>query len=98
MRIHRIHVFLGLLDRDPLVRGMDPDQLVNTWIRGSGSTQKMSWIRNTAKNSCSGLEPDSAKSPDPDSDATPFVLHILLPRDYCLYLAGFQIRILLDPH
>jgi hypothetical protein len=27
IRIHRIHVFLGLLDpdRDPLVRGMDPD-------------------------------------------------------------------------
>jgi hypothetical protein len=23
--IHRIHVFLGLLDPDPLVRGMDPD-------------------------------------------------------------------------
>jgi hypothetical protein len=28
IRIHRIHVFLGLLDPDPdpLVRGMDPDQ------------------------------------------------------------------------
>jgi hypothetical protein len=25
IRIHRIHVFLGLLDPDPLVRGMDPD-------------------------------------------------------------------------
>ncbi len=25
-RIHRIHMFLGLLDPDPLVRGMDPDQ------------------------------------------------------------------------
>jgi hypothetical protein len=24
-RIHRIHVFFGLLDPDPLVRGMDPD-------------------------------------------------------------------------
>ncbi len=24
IRIHRIHMFLGLLD-DPLVRGMDPD-------------------------------------------------------------------------
>jgi hypothetical protein len=30
IRIHRIHVFLGLLDPDPdpLVRGMDPDPLV----------------------------------------------------------------------
>ncbi len=26
IRIHRIHMFLGLLDPDPLVRGMDPDQ------------------------------------------------------------------------
>jgi hypothetical protein len=25
IRIHRIHIFLGLLDPDPLVRGMDPD-------------------------------------------------------------------------
>jgi hypothetical protein len=25
IRIHRIHVFLGLQDPDPLVRGMDPD-------------------------------------------------------------------------
>ncbi len=25
IRIHRIRVFLGLLDPDPLVRGMDPD-------------------------------------------------------------------------
>ncbi len=25
IRIHRIHVLLGLLDPDPLVRGMDPD-------------------------------------------------------------------------
>ena len=25
IRIHRIHMFLGLLDPDPLVRGMDPD-------------------------------------------------------------------------
>jgi hypothetical protein len=25
IRIHRIHVFLGLLDPDPLVRRMDPD-------------------------------------------------------------------------
>ena len=25
IRIHRIYVFLGLLDPDPLVRGMDPD-------------------------------------------------------------------------
>ncbi len=25
IRIHRIQVFLGLLDPDPLVRGMDPD-------------------------------------------------------------------------
>ncbi len=24
-RIHRIHVFFGLPDPDPLVRGMDPD-------------------------------------------------------------------------
>jgi hypothetical protein len=23
--LHRIHMFLGLLDPDPLVRGMDPD-------------------------------------------------------------------------
>ncbi len=26
IRIHRIHKFLGLLDPDPLVRSMDPDQ------------------------------------------------------------------------
>jgi hypothetical protein len=25
IRIHGIHMFLGLLDPDPLVRGMDPD-------------------------------------------------------------------------
>jgi hypothetical protein len=25
IRIHRIHMFLGLRDPDPLVRGMDPD-------------------------------------------------------------------------
>ena len=25
LQISRIHVFLGLLDPDPLVRGMDPD-------------------------------------------------------------------------
>ncbi len=25
IRIHRIHMFLGLLDPDPSVRGMDPD-------------------------------------------------------------------------
>ncbi len=25
IRIHRIHMFLGLLDQDPLVRGMNPD-------------------------------------------------------------------------
>jgi hypothetical protein len=25
IQIHRIHMFLGLLDLDPLVRGMDPD-------------------------------------------------------------------------
>jgi hypothetical protein len=25
IRIHRIHVFLGLLDPGPLVRGMDPE-------------------------------------------------------------------------
>ncbi len=25
VRIHRIHMFLGLLDPDPLVRGIDPD-------------------------------------------------------------------------
>ncbi len=25
IRIHRIHMFLGLLDPDPLVRGMNPD-------------------------------------------------------------------------
>jgi hypothetical protein len=25
IRIHRIHMFLGILDPDPLVRGMDPD-------------------------------------------------------------------------
>jgi hypothetical protein len=30
IRIHRIHMFLGLLDPDPdpVVRGMDPDPLV----------------------------------------------------------------------
>ncbi len=25
IRIHRLHVFFGLPDPDPLVRGMDPD-------------------------------------------------------------------------
>jgi hypothetical protein len=25
IRIHRIHIFLGFPDTDPLVRGMDPD-------------------------------------------------------------------------
>ncbi len=25
IRIHRIHMFLGLLDPDPLFKGMDPD-------------------------------------------------------------------------
>jgi hypothetical protein len=25
IRIHQIHMFLGLLDPDPLVRGIDPD-------------------------------------------------------------------------
>ena len=25
IQIHQIHMFLGLLDPDPLVRGMDPD-------------------------------------------------------------------------
>jgi hypothetical protein len=25
IRIHQIHMFLSLLDPDPLVRGMDPD-------------------------------------------------------------------------
>ncbi len=25
IRIHRIHKFLGLLNPDPLIRGMDPD-------------------------------------------------------------------------
>ncbi len=25
IRIHRIHLFLGLLDPDPLVRSVDPD-------------------------------------------------------------------------
>ncbi len=51
IRIHRIHMFLGLqdLDPDPLVRGMDPDPLV----RGMDPRirirlhPKMSWIRNT---------------------------------------------------
>jgi hypothetical protein len=28
IRIHRLHMFLGLLDPDPLVKGMDPDPLV----------------------------------------------------------------------
>jgi hypothetical protein len=28
IRIHRIHLFLGLPDPDPLVRGMDPDPSV----------------------------------------------------------------------
>jgi hypothetical protein len=27
-RIHRIHIFLGLPDPDPLVRGMDPDPFI----------------------------------------------------------------------
>ncbi len=27
-RIHRIHMFLGLMDPDPLVRGMDPDPFI----------------------------------------------------------------------
>ncbi len=49
IRIHRIHMFLGLLDPDPLVRGMDPDPLV----RGMDPRiqirihTKTSWIRNT---------------------------------------------------
>jgi hypothetical protein len=30
IRIHRIHVFLGLPDQDPLVRGMDPDPALDT--------------------------------------------------------------------
>jgi hypothetical protein len=34
----RIHMFLGLPDPDPLVRGMDPRIRIHT---------KMSWIRNT---------------------------------------------------
>jgi hypothetical protein len=34
IRIHRIHVFLGLPDPDPLVRGMDPD---TDYCSGSGS-------------------------------------------------------------
>jgi hypothetical protein len=43
IRIHRIHMFLGLLDpnSDPLVRGMDPRIRIHS---------KMSWIRNTAAN------------------------------------------------
>jgi hypothetical protein len=28
IRIHQIHMFLGLLDSDPIVRGIDPDPLV----------------------------------------------------------------------
>jgi hypothetical protein len=41
IRIHVIHMFLGLLDPnpDPLFRGMDPRIRIHT---------KMSWIRNTA--------------------------------------------------
>jgi hypothetical protein len=29
IRIHRIHVFFGLPDPDPLVRGMDPDEALD---------------------------------------------------------------------
>jgi hypothetical protein len=29
-RIHRIHVFFGILDPDPLGRGMDPDPALDT--------------------------------------------------------------------
>jgi hypothetical protein len=39
----RIRTFLGLLDPDPLVRGMDPRILIRIHT-------KMSWIRNTVRN------------------------------------------------
>ncbi len=41
IRIHRIHMFLGLPDPDPLVRGMDPRIRIRIH-------PKISWIRNTA--------------------------------------------------
>ncbi len=34
IQIHWIHVFLGLLDPDPLVRGMDPDLDPDSLVRG----------------------------------------------------------------
>ncbi len=39
-RIHRIHVFLGLLDPDPLVRGMDPDPAPDPDLDPSNIKQK----------------------------------------------------------
>jgi hypothetical protein len=37
IRIHRIHMFLGLPDPDPIVRGMDPDPDPNPSIMISSS-------------------------------------------------------------
>ncbi len=45
IRIHRIHMFLGLPDPDPLFRGMDPDPALDPdpSIQGFGSGS--AWIR-----------------------------------------------------
>jgi hypothetical protein len=40
IRIHRIHMFLGLLDPDPLVRGMDPDPTLDLDLDPSIIKQK----------------------------------------------------------
>jgi hypothetical protein len=37
--IHRIHMFLGLLDPEPLVRGIDPDPSIITHYVYYGSGQ-----------------------------------------------------------
>jgi hypothetical protein len=52
IRIHRIHVFLGLLHPDPLVRGMGPDPVVRGMDPGMGPDPVVR-----------GMEPDPA--PDP---------------------------------
>ncbi len=38
----RIHMFLGLLDPDPLVRGMDPDLVLLTLSKNSKKTLDLS--------------------------------------------------------
>jgi hypothetical protein len=40
IRIHRIHMFLGLQDPDPLVRGMDPDPALDPDPNPSINMQK----------------------------------------------------------